>query len=429
MMKSIETRYDVVIAGGGIAGLTAAAYLAKARRHVLVAERAGELGGRAATDASDGFFLNLGAHALYRGGPAKEVLAELGVEVPGHVVPSSGAYGIRGGALHTLPSGAFSLMTTSLLPLTGKLELARLLSRIGELPERIAPGTDLASWTATAAADPSARQLIEALLRLGTYGSDPRTLPAATGLRQLAQALHHGVEYIDGGWGVMVDRIAKIAERAGAKLRTSMKIARVVPGAGVELEDGTKIGARAVIVTAPPKAAAKMFDGLVKNRLEVFAEHARPAVAACFDVGLSRLPRPKAAFALGIDQPLYASVHSRVAALAPAGAALIHGLKYLDPSIDTDPARDEAEIERAFDLLQPGWREVVVKRRFLPRMTVMNAIVPHRFPTSVAEAPGVYFAGDWAGSERLLADASFESARTAARELLAGTQVAEVRAA
>ena len=39
--------------------------------------------------------------------------------------------------------------------------------------------------------------------------------------------------------------------------------------------------------------------------------------AACLDLGLARLPVPKRPFALGIDRPLYFSVHSASASSRP----------------------------------------------------------------------------------------------------------------
>ena len=65
--------------------------------------------------------------------------------------------------------------------------------------------------------------------------------------------------------------------------------------------------------------------------------------AACLDVALSHLPRPDATFALGIDAPLYLSVHSATARLAPAGAALVSTMKYLSPDEPADSARDERQ--------------------------------------------------------------------------------------
>ena len=66
---------DVAVIGGGLAGLTAACYLARQGREVTVFEQAAELGGRAATQLSDGFAFNRGAHALYSGGAASDRLA------------------------------------------------------------------------------------------------------------------------------------------------------------------------------------------------------------------------------------------------------------------------------------------------------------------------------------------------------------------
>lgn len=78
------------------------------------------------------------------------------------------------------------------------------------------------------------------------------------------------------------------------------------------------------------------------------------------------------------------------------------------------------------DLLQPGWRSEVVEQYFLPHMIVSNAIVQARTgglsgrpgPT-VPGLPNLYVAGDWVGPEGELADASFASARSAARLIMA----------
>ena len=55
---------DVAVIGGGIAGLTAAAYLARGGRKVTLFEKAKAIGGRARSTAYEGFWLNQGPHAL-----------------------------------------------------------------------------------------------------------------------------------------------------------------------------------------------------------------------------------------------------------------------------------------------------------------------------------------------------------------------------
>jgi phytoene dehydrogenase-like protein len=147
--------------------------------------------------------------------------------------------------------------------------------------------------------------------------------------------------------------------------------------------------------------------------------------AACLDVGLSRLPVAGATFALGIDEPVYASVHSAVARLHPGAGAVIHVAKYLPVGGDGDAA-DAQLLEGVLDLLQPGWRDVVVARRFLPELTVSHALVTAaqgglaaRPGPAVPGVAGLYVAGDWVGPEGLLADASVASAARAAELALA----------
>src|SRR5262249_2308736 len=113
---------DTIVVGGGLAGLTAAAVPPRPGAPVTVPERAAAPGGRAATRESNGFYLNLGAHALYRGGHGSRVLDELGVARPGGVPKPSGAYALDRGMAHALPGGFVSLLTTGLFGLAAKLE-------------------------------------------------------------------------------------------------------------------------------------------------------------------------------------------------------------------------------------------------------------------------------------------------------------------
>src|SRR5262249_12622519 len=131
-------------------------------------------------------------------------------------------------------------------------------------------------------------------------------------------------------------------------------------------------------------------------------------------------PGPRATFALGMDEPLYFSVHSAVARLAPEGGALVHVARYLDDDAP-DPKKVERQLEGMLDRFQPGWRELVAERRFLPRMAAVSALataaeggVAGRAGVEVAEVPGLYVAGDWVGPDGWPVDASLASARRAA---------------
>ncbi|MGG3885060.1 FAD-dependent oxidoreductase [Brevibacillus panacihumi] len=60
--------YDAAVIGGGLSGLTSAIYLAKAGLSIVLLEKSNQLGGRSVTVKKNGAMLNLGLHALYKGG-------------------------------------------------------------------------------------------------------------------------------------------------------------------------------------------------------------------------------------------------------------------------------------------------------------------------------------------------------------------------
>jgi len=82
----------------------------------------------------------------------------------------------------------------------------------------------------------------------------------------------------------------------------------------------------------------------------------------------------------------------------------------------------EGELETLVDEMQPGWRDLIVHRRFLPAMTVSNALVEPEGRSSrmraVTPVRGLYVAGDWVNEGGILSDAAFASARAAAKAIL-----------
>jgi phytoene dehydrogenase-like protein len=95
--------------------------------------------------------------------------------------------------------------------------------------------------------------------------------------------------------------------------------------------------------------------------------------------------------------------------------------KQLDPRLPGDPREDERDLEDLLDAAQPGWREVLIERQYLPRIEAVGAL-PLAAEGGFAGRPdvvapgigGLYLAGDWVGPEGFLVDASVASARRAA---------------
>src|SRR5688500_4480442 len=145
-MQTSNERTDAIIIGGGIAGLAAAALIAKQGKSVRLLEQSPALGGRARTKEQDGFFLNIGAHALYRAGQGIEVLRELGIEPKGKLAATANAYAVRKGVKYTLPGGLVSLLTTSLFGVSAKIETARFLGAIQKIDSRSLLNVSLREW-------------------------------------------------------------------------------------------------------------------------------------------------------------------------------------------------------------------------------------------------------------------------------------------
>ncbi len=444
---------NVVVVGGGLAGLAASIYLARGGRTVTLFEKRRVLGGRAVTNLRHGYRFNLGAHAFYRDGIAAKVYRELGIPIRGGLARPRGIALLHGEELR-LPTNWASFITTSLLSLRGKAQLASALLHIRRFGGTRAGAVTLREWVNARMSDSRARLVLEALVRLATYSDHPELESAQLALAQMKVAMR-GALYVDDGWQKIVDSMHSAAISSGVNFVSSSRIVgvqhdaavRAVELGGLEAEadlmdtlsiaypsvpeevEGARLPAETVLLAVDPATAASLAG-------DAGAEwaSARPVTAACLDVALRSLPNPRNVFALGIDQPLYYSVHSAFAQVAPKGGALIHLAKYNKerhatneelegsrPRRTTAAIDDEQELEALLDRMQPGWREVLVHRRFLPAMTVTNALIAPgaKRPSPVTGVRGLYIAGDWVGDEGLLSDAALASARAAAKAILA----------
>jgi phytoene dehydrogenase-like protein len=408
----------IVVIGGGIAGLTAAALLGRAGVPAILLDKSSAPGGRAATRNRQGFLFNLGPHALYRAGALHQTLKMLGVEVRGRAPTANGGFAVRGGRLHTLPVGLTSLLTTDLLGLGGKFELARMQSRLLQVDANAIQRQSWASWLDANVGDAGVRGVLEMLVRVTTFTNDPVRQSAGAAIEQLQLSLRGSVLYLDGGWQTIVDGLRRTAVAGGVRIvsgahAVSLERASSTSVGGVCLADGTAMRAAGVIIAAGPGEV----DALAGTRLQPAVPP--PTRIATLDVALRSLPKPAARVAFGIDAPLYFSVHSAFAQLAPEGGAVIHVSKYLRPGELADH-RVERELETLMDMMQPGWRAVVESKQYLPALTVTHAEVTAAQGgvrgRPAAQAPAydnVYIAGDWVGPRGQLSDAAAASAADA----------------
>lgn len=403
----------VNVVGGGIAGLISAAHLAKAGARVNLFESASALGGRARTREANGYFLNQGPHAVYLGGAFHRELTRLGVSISGKRTQAPNPQGIWRGRLHTLPQGAASLLTTSLFNAGEKLTYMRVVK--GIVDGATGSGT-FGEWMDTQKLTPRLRASLEALARVTSYTNAPDMVSASAMLDQIRLGLK-GVMYVDAGWASLVSGLADVAREAGVMLHSAARVERVlVEGRSSQLvlTDGAEHVADATILAVGPVEAAAMAPAVASLKTE--ADEARAIRANCLDLALSRWPDEARQFVLGIDQPFYLSLHSVAAKLAPDGGAVVHIARYM-ASGETPGSNAISELEALADLAIPGWRALEVKRQELRGMVVSNAVVRADRPRPdvvLGDAPGLFIAGDWVGSEGMISDASAASAVKAA---------------
>jgi phytoene dehydrogenase-like protein len=406
----MDTQFDVVVVGAGLAGLTAGATAARGGARTLVLE-AHRPGGRARTTQQEGCTLNLGAHALYRGGPGGRVLADLGVVPSGSPPPLARYRGSRDGELHQLPTGPTSLLRTTLLGTRSKVRLARLLSGLPRMDPAALAGTSVRGWLGGLDLRPDAESVVLALLRLGTYCPDVDSFGADAALAQLQSAASGGVLYLHGGWSQLTDALG-----AASEVRPSSPVRAIEPAAGrfeVRTDDGPIVAGQVVVAAGPPAAARALLPEPPE-----WADLGAPVTAACLDLGVRRVPSP--GYVLGIDAPLYATTQGPPARQAPEGQAVVGVLRYGARSAELD--RPELDAQRRLCGVAD---DDVVFERFLASMTVAGSFpraeaggMRGRPTTADTGTPGIHLAGDWVGPDGLLADGALASGQDAGRQAL-----------
>lgn len=388
-MGSRPTRRYVVI-GGGLAGLSAANALAGEGREVVLLEQSEHLGGRARTKQEQGYFLNLGPHALYERGLTAQTLRRWDIPFAGKPPDTSAAsFLVRDRQMYPLVYTTGGLLTTRLFGAREKLQAALIFKQL--VSGGASEGESIQEWIARHARSERVRQFVAMLMRTATFSVNLSVVNARVALAQFRSATDPGVLYLHEGWQTLVSGLEQRARRLGVEIRL-----------GEPVESLSSIEGDGIVLAVPPTAVER----ITGRSLPAMS----PVRVACLDLGLRALPRGAARIALALDRPLYLSVHSVVAKLAPEGSALAHLCKYLDGP--GDAAADRRELEEFADFAIPGWRRQAEVVRFLPHVTVSAAAFSPQGRPAVDELkiPGVALAGDWVGAEGMLSDAAVASA-------------------
>lgn len=296
--SELRGTWDVVVVGGGHNGLTAAAYLARAGRRVLVVERRDRVGGAATLEEPwPGYRVSPCAYLVGLLHPV--VVAELGLDRFGYdvVVPDPGL-------VVPLPGGdAFVEWADHDRTLAGVARIAprdvdgfaRYLALFDRMADALRPHDERDVWLGVPPTrdqlaerldgDPEALEVLfaESMVGLLTrHLSDQRLIDALAGQGIIgtyaspydpgtaAVHFHHSCGwtagrrgawgFVRGGLGRVSFALAAAAADAGATILTGAPVARIDPGAGVELADGTAVPSPVVVSNADPTRTLALLD-------------------------------------------------------------------------------------------------------------------------------------------------------------------------
>jgi len=437
-MTKSDTNYplQVVIVGGGFAGLATGALLAHTGARVTVFERRPVIGGRALVVKQDGFTLNYGLHYVVGGhaSPHYRILQRIGKleAAPLAPVDSRKLYRMRDGQLYHVPSTPLDMLTTKLLSAQGKLALAKaFIPLMTANPEKLWH-IPVGKWLDGITHEPTLRNFLLDLCGPLSFEAEPELLSAAhflLAVRPLLMPKGPLALYPVGGWVGMFEAFkAHIEEKGGqVRLKAAVKRLEIQDNKIVGVwADGELVQADRVVLAIPPQELADLLAETPIQGLE--PEHLKgigPTMGVAIDLGVMGLQNdrvgtiemPELNGTLGIHNLFEPS-------LAPPGGHLLQFLRFLTP----EQMADKAEVDNTENLLLdtletvwPGIREKVVLRRTLIRPVLTAA--SHRYdqprptllPIEVEGMSGLYLVGDATASPGELSGTAGESALACAR--------------
>ncbi len=261
-MSSLPRYCDVVIVGGGAAGLAAARHLTAAGAEVVLLEAGPRLGGRIVTDTVDGFRLDRGfqvVNTAYPALPGFVDISRLDLRFFDHAVLVADD---RGRHLLADPRRHLDLPAPGRLPVpvTGLARLALLSLRLGYRDPKALlaePETITASYLTRRIGDRAVRVLAEPFLT-GVFGDQP----LLTSSRVTAMIWR---AFVRGRIGVPAEGMQRLVEVLAAPLPADCVYLNSpvtdIDGQHVHTANGT-VHARVVLVAADPGAAARLLPGL-----------------------------------------------------------------------------------------------------------------------------------------------------------------------
>jgi len=384
----MTSQADVVVVGGGLAGLSAAVNVHRAGLTVIVCEAGDQVGGRVRTDRRDGFLLDRGFQVVLPGYPELRRQVDLSALrlrpfLRGVLAMTPGGRTCLAAPWHGRRAAAGTAGFLRGRP-GDSLALAALSLRDMLAPDEVIRATDPAVTTRQDLRGRVGQATLTEVLRpfLAGVFLDPSLDTPARLFHLIWRCFLRGGGALPDGGMQMLPTLLADGLPAGA-VRTGTEVTEVRES-GVRTNTGEQIRARAVVIATDGTTAAALAPGLAQP-----AWH--PVTTFYYRLPASPLDAPVLVIDGRDELLLNAAVLSDVApGYAPAGAALVAASVpgRLDPSLEP---RVRSGLARMYDTSTRDW-DLLDLYAIPLALPVLAAGQPLARPVRLG--PGRYVCGD-----------------------------------
>jgi len=418
---------DVIVIGGGLAGLSVGALLTKQGFSCAVLEKLENPGGRARVDERDGFMLDYGIHNCRYAdqGAFGTLFSKLGI--PLRFVPIGKTKYFHEGSLGHFPEGIFGILSTQIISTQAKFRLIpAMLKALTVKLNSSDYSTSVAEWLKKENAFSSdVAELFSMFCATGLVCADIDRVSFGEfiSFSKKYMGARTRAGYPRGGWKNVIGRLIQVTETRGV-VRTGVSCNRVNiengMAAGIETPEGEMRG-RCVVVALPLQEINSVLDDSVFNEdTRAQIRKLEPTCGITYQICLSKKVAEHDGVIVTSDPPTMGIFTSNVEpSLAPRGKQLGTWFYPMSTTQMLEKGfvdREKTKIRNLIGEMFPGIRNHLEFDRTIVH-SMVDGVVPvvgqtwkERPGVSPTNVPNLFFSGDSIGVDGLGGDIAAASA-------------------